>query len=268
MKINLEENYLKGVIDCKIADYNEHCATIPAEINLTYSLEFGITNIEASRTISPKHPARHSNSVKVRFNWLDEPKDVLVDEDTNSHKTRGKKAEDWFIVTENERIIKLQMYVEEILDRITTPNIQREYKIAKRPEHFIHPEVKWNVSEEGILYILDDVLEGGLGYNEGAVYGKKEVATKILELLSLTSSKKEEGEELERMAREHFPEDTGYKNHAPSIDEAEAVGFAEFMCDRTDKGWELYNKIHGYENPKNCRTTSEFYSLYLKTKGC
>lgn len=114
MKIqSLDEKYLKGLVDMAVANYHEHANTIPAEINLTYSIEFGAYN--TGLNMLPSTPT----SAKITFHWIEDGEWVTVDEDTDSREYKGKNGFDHFTILAGERVVKLQMYVEEILDRLT-----------------------------------------------------------------------------------------------------------------------------------------------------
>lgn len=106
----LDEKILIGIIIGKIADYNENCNTIPEEINLTYSIEFGMGYELGQKPI---------RSAKITFHWIEDGEWVMVDSDTNSREHKGKNGFDHFTILAGERIVKLQMYIEEILDRLT-----------------------------------------------------------------------------------------------------------------------------------------------------
>ncbi len=112
---NLNEFYLKGIVDGKIADFNENCNTIPEELNLSYSIEF-ITKVGLIG--QENHP---SNSAKITFNWIEDGEWVTVDEDTDSREYKGSNGFDHFTILAGERVVKLQLYVEEILERLTNP---------------------------------------------------------------------------------------------------------------------------------------------------
>lgn len=105
---SLDQNYLQGIIDSVIANYDENNSPIPAEKYLSYAVveskigEFG--NICSARIV---------------FSWIPESREVCVDSTTNSHETRGDSEEDFFTILANESIVKLQRYVEDVLDKVT-----------------------------------------------------------------------------------------------------------------------------------------------------
>jgi hypothetical protein len=105
---SLDKEYLRGIIDGKIADYNTHYNAVPE--NFGYSFEF--SNYRGTHIPNP-------STVKITFNWVLNPVAVMVDEDTNSFEIGGEKGDDCFTILITESVEKLQMYVEEILDRIT-----------------------------------------------------------------------------------------------------------------------------------------------------
>lgn len=114
MKIqNLDEKYLKGLVDMAVANYHEHCVSIPEELNLTYSIQYKL-NGEWFEKVTPI-----PNSAKITFHWIDDGEWVTIDEDTDSREYKGKNGFDHFTILAGERVVKLQMYVEEILDRLT-----------------------------------------------------------------------------------------------------------------------------------------------------
>lgn len=105
---SLNREYLRGIIDGKIADYNTHCKPVPE--NIGYSFEFS-----EYRGTHVKNP----NQVKIKISYILNPELVTVDEDTNSHEIRGENGSDSFTILIGEKVEKLQTHIEEILDRIT-----------------------------------------------------------------------------------------------------------------------------------------------------
>jgi len=114
MKLNnLNEQYLTGLVDMAISNYAENCNSIPAELNLSYSFEFG--NYNTGANMLPSTP----NSAKITFHWIEDGEWVTVDSDTDSREYKGSNGFDHFTILAGERVVKLQLYVEELLDRIT-----------------------------------------------------------------------------------------------------------------------------------------------------
>lgn len=112
MKIkNLNQDYLSGMVDSFIADYDYHVKPISEEKCLSYSIEFGM-----NYGIGKEYPFR---SAKIIFNWILESRQVCIDEETNSYEDRGETVEDSFIITINGEITNLQECTKKILDKVT-----------------------------------------------------------------------------------------------------------------------------------------------------
>lgn len=109
----LDEKYLRGIIDGKIADYSCNCNSIPEELNLMYSVQYKL-NGEWFEKVTPI-----PNSAKITFHWIEDGEWVMVDSDTDSREYKGRNGFDHFTILAGERVVKLQMYVEETLDRLT-----------------------------------------------------------------------------------------------------------------------------------------------------
>lgn len=120
MKIkNLTQDYLQGLIDAIIANYNEHQRGIPAEKYLVYSIKVNRGVVPATTIAGNSTEVIQKTSAKITFSWIPESREVCVDSETNSYENRGESTEDYFTILAGERIIKLQNYVEDILDKVT-----------------------------------------------------------------------------------------------------------------------------------------------------
>lgn len=109
---NLNQDYLQGLIDAFIANYDQFNRPIPAEKYLSFSVEL------PEKRVYNDHESRTATKAAIKFSWIPESREVCVDGETNSYETRGESAEDYFTILAGERIVKLQKYIEEILDKV------------------------------------------------------------------------------------------------------------------------------------------------------
>jgi hypothetical protein len=108
---SLNLDYLKGILDTYISLYDQHQRSVPAD--LRYEIQEGVL-----KPIGGEEPAK--NAVKITFTWVIAGEQVLVDSETNSHETRGESLEtDYFTILLGEDIIKLEGYVNDVLDKVT-----------------------------------------------------------------------------------------------------------------------------------------------------
>lgn len=97
MKIEkLNTEYLEGLVDMAIANFHEH-TSIPAELGVMYDVNI-ISEAMA----------------KITFSWK-----VGEEREEETNFGEDKVDTDYFTIIRGERVIKLQLYVDEILDRLT-----------------------------------------------------------------------------------------------------------------------------------------------------
>lgn len=109
MKItSLHQQYLSGMIDMAISDYEENCNKLPEFCNLSYGFEYGLIGGDLRK-----------DAVKITFNWLAGAEHVCVDRDTDSWELKGSNCSDSETIIFGDNVSKLQSWIQYVLEDVT-----------------------------------------------------------------------------------------------------------------------------------------------------
>jgi len=115
--MELDERYLKGLVDMAISNYEQGNGTIPAEFGLLYEFEYGVEN-RGEMTIDEWLKNTETKSVKIKFSWVVEGERVATGDEEFPYENKQIPMDDYFTLIASDSVSKLQSYVEDVLDNV------------------------------------------------------------------------------------------------------------------------------------------------------